>query len=218
MASGTAYRWDIRVWRTLTLDPYLSPYKPKPKLYKAPRNRGTKNQPPSTPFLGHFPPELLRQILFELDINSLGMLRRVNTITRNIVESLPAYVLLREHASDALRIMNATKCISYFPIRWLFDELRQPRCRTCSDFGPFLYIPTVSRSCLQCNITRPEYRVAPLTDVMFHFGVTRNTLKSIPNIYPLPGRRNTQRMIDVSQARTLGLQHHGSMRKLEQAF
>ncbi|KAL4895816.1 hypothetical protein BDV59DRAFT_211368 [Aspergillus ambiguus] len=49
------------------------------------------------------------EVFSNLDMTSLGMVRRVNTATRSLVESHPAWTLLREHASDALRIMDATK-------------------------------------------------------------------------------------------------------------
>lgn len=219
MASGTAYRWDEPAREVLNLYPDLRPRKAEVKLYKAsPSRRASNNKPPSTFRLGELPPELLCQVLLSLDLNSLGMLRRVNTTTRSLVESLPEYFLLRKHASYTLRIMDATRCTSYFPIRWIYQELCHPRCRTCSDFGPFLYLPTITRSCFKCSISRPEYQVAPTSDVMFHFGISRKDLKSIPIIYPLPGDWNKQRRVDVAQARALGLRLHGSLKKMNEGF
>lgn len=154
MASGTAFRRKEPARDVLNLYPNESPQKTKPKLYEAPPSSQLtrNNSPPSTPLLGDLPPELMRQVLLSLDLTSLGMLRRVNTAARRLIESLPEYSLLRKHASYTLRVMDATKCTSYFQIRWLFRELCHPRCRTCSDFGPFLYLPTITRSCLKCSI------------------------------------------------------------------
>lgn len=219
MASGTAYLWKEPAREVLNLYPGLYPLKSEAKLYKAPPSRvSNNNNSPSTSRLGELPPELLRQVLQDLDLNSLRMLRRVNTTMRSLIESLPEYFLLKKHASYTLRIMDATRCTSYFPIRWIFQELCHSRCRTCSDFGPFLYLPTITRSCFKCNISRSEYQVAPTPDAMFRFGISRKDLKSIPIIYPLPGKWNKQRMVDVAQARALGLRLHGSLKKMNRSF
>lgn len=63
-----------------------------------------------------------------------------------------------------------------------------------------------------------QYQVAPTPDVMFHFGISRKDLKSIPIIYPLPGEWVQQRMVDVAQARALGLRKHRSLEKMKQGF
>jgi hypothetical protein len=219
MASGTAYRWKEPARDVLNL--YPCPYSRKAvvKLYRAPHNRALKAKPPTTPVVCQLPVELLRQILLELDLPSLGMLRRVNTTTRSLVESLPEYFLLRNHASDTLRVMDATDCASRFPIRWLYAELCHPWCRTCTDFGPFLYLPTISRSCFLCNTVRPEFQLAPVPDIQFRFGLSQKDAKSLPIIRSLPAdkpRRN--RVADVAQAKALGLRIYGSLKKMKRDF
>ncbi|PYH89047.1 hypothetical protein BO71DRAFT_435165 [Aspergillus ellipticus CBS 707.79] len=130
-------------------------------------------------------PPILHEILLNLDLTSIGMLRRVDTIMRRAVESLPAYSLLRALAPDTLEVIEAVKCSGYFPIRQLFAELCPPWCRTCPDFGPFLYLPTLTRSCYKCNFLRPEYQLATVGDVCWHFGLTpRDISRSAPPDHP----------------------------------
>lgn len=215
MASGTAYRRNKPAGEVLN----IYSLKTDAKLYKAPPNRAPNRNPPTTPLLGELPLEILHQVLLDLDINSLGMLRRVNTTTRSQVESLHAYFLLREYASDTLCVMNATKCASYFPIRWLFEELLHPLCRTCPDFGPFLYLPTITRSCSTCILSQPQYQVAPTWSAIFYFGLCQEDLNPLPVIHSPPHYTIRQSMVDVSQARELGLQlHDGSLEKMNEDF
>ncbi|KAK2757534.1 hypothetical protein FQN54_004503 [Arachnomyces sp. PD_36] len=230
MASGTAYRWTEPARYALNL--YSSEHpealEGETKLYKAPPVQlSDRKQPPSASRLGEIPLELLHQVLLDLDLHSLGMLRRVNSTMRCLVESLLEYSVLRNHASHTLRVMDATKCTASFPVRRLFQELSQPYCRTCSDFGPYLYLPTLTRSCFNCNMYRPEYQVAPTPDVMLHFGISGKDLKSIPILYPLRDNKHhmddvvecsKQRMVDVAQARELGLRINGSLEKMKKDF
>ncbi|OJJ32797.1 hypothetical protein ASPWEDRAFT_593396 [Aspergillus wentii DTO 134E9] len=219
MASGTAYRWSHPARDVLNL--YRDPWDSKAprKLYKAPRNRVKARKLLSTPLVSQLPVEILHQILFELDLLSLGMLRRVNTITRRLVESFPAYHLLRKHASDTLRVMDATKCTSHFPIRWLDEEFCHPWCRKCGDFGPFIYLPTISRSCFQCSLSHREYRVAAVPNLVFHFGLSETHIKSLPIIYALrAGKKRRRRFVDVTQAKDLGKRVHGGLENMRESF
>ncbi|KAL2869658.1 uncharacterized protein BJX67DRAFT_391713 [Aspergillus lucknowensis] len=195
MASGTAYRWKhpgIYVLNLYDLNEYEERRKGPLKLYEAPASAADATV---IPVLHQLPNELVQEILV-----------------------IPPWFLLRKHATDTLRIMDATKCTSYFPIRWLFKEFCHPRCRTCTDFGLYLYLPTISRCCFNCTISRSEYRVAPTPDAMWHFGLSRKQLKSIPIIYPLPSNRKGKRMVDVWQAERLGIGIHGSLQKMKRLF
>ncbi|QRD91125.1 hypothetical protein F9C07_5178 [Aspergillus flavus] len=213
MASGRALRCQ-RPYRE-TLDFQLST---DVTLYKAPPNKDSRINLRYTPLLDQLPLEILHLIFLDLDLPSLGMLRRVSRIGRRLVESLPAYSLLRALASDTLRVMDMIKCSSYFPIGWLFAEFCYPWCRTCTDFGPLLYFPTLTRSCYKCNFLQPDYQVEPVRDVCFRFGLTPNDLRrsSLPIIHPI--NRHRPRLMDVTQAEALGTKLHGGGREMEQAY
>ncbi|PKY07638.1 hypothetical protein P168DRAFT_99293 [Aspergillus campestris IBT 28561] len=222
MSSGTAYRWDHPGMDFLHLYPTTHKSRPVVNLYKAPPIKRMSGKLLVPSLASQLPLELIHQIFLELDVPSLGQVRRVNLATRHLVESFPVYQLLRQHAPDALRVMHATKCASFFPIHWLFTEFCQPWCRSCGEFGPYLYLPTVTRLCFQCCLFSPDYRVAPVRQVMFHFGISRHQIKSLPVIHNIseeefPGE-GTQRhkFVDVAQAQKLGLRKHGSLETMKQ--
>ncbi|GIK06236.1 hypothetical protein Aspvir_001881 [Aspergillus viridinutans] len=216
MASGTAYRCKNLHLDVLHFFPDPIKFKSTGKLYQAPPSKASKTRRRSKALITRLPLEILHLILLNLDLTSLGMLRRVDTTSRRLVESLPAYRLLRKHAPYTLCLMDATRCSSHFPIQWIFTEFCHPWCRTCGEFGPYLYLPTVSRSCYKCNYLRPEYQVAPVTDVCLHFGLTQKDVKSLPITYNiLPPKR---RLVDITQAKALGRQLHGSYKAMRQEY
>lgn len=111
------------------------------KLYKAPPNKLMKPSARPTSLVYQLPVEILHSILLNLDLRSIGMLHRVDTLGRQLVESLPAYALLKTHASHTICIIDATKCSSYFPINWLFAEFCHPWCEHVQILGPsFTYL------------------------------------------------------------------------------
>ncbi|KAF9882897.1 hypothetical protein FE257_004911 [Aspergillus nanangensis] len=212
MASGTAYR------REQPQNPWC-PRNHNVELYKAPPNKAATTRTRSRiPMIDRYalPPEILHEILLNLDFPSLGMLRRVDTTRRYWVESLPAYSLLKKHASCALHNMHTKKCLSYFPISWLLAEFRHPWCRTCGDFGPLLYMATLTRSCYMCNERRPEYELAAVDAVCCHFALTLKDLKSTP-IISSDQYKHRERLTDYSGAKALGRKLHGSHQKMKQA-
>ena len=222
MSSGTAYRWDHPGMDFLNLYPTTHKSRPVIDLYKGPPIKRMPGKALVPSFASQLPFELIHQIFFELDVPSLGQVRRVNRATRHLVESFPAYQLLREHASDTLRVMDATQCASFFSIRWLFSEFCQPWCHVCGKFGPYLYLPTLSSLCFQCCLFSPDHQIAPIPHVMFHFGISRNQIRSLPVIHNIsreriPGEETRQhQFVDVVQARELGLRKHGSPQRMKQ--
>ncbi|KAK1147892.1 hypothetical protein N8T08_000407 [Aspergillus melleus] len=113
--------------------------------------------------------------------------------------------------------MAATKCAQYFPISLLFAEFCQPWCRTCGDFGPFLYFPTATRSCYKCNFVEPEYEIAEISALRFHLALSWKQIRTIPIIHSLD-LRPSRRFANITQAKALALQVHGSKDALDRAY
>ncbi|PLB50893.1 hypothetical protein P170DRAFT_425190 [Aspergillus steynii IBT 23096] len=205
MASGTAFRCKIpneRVLSSQDLNPNHA------KKSKAPRKMATEvNLMPALLF-DLLPIEVLHMILMNLDILSIKNFRRANKTGRLVVESLSAYSLLRTHASTTLRIIDTVKYSQHCPIGQLFAEFCHPWCRTCGDFGPFLYLLRLRRSCYKCNFFGEEYAVARTTDLRLYYGLPRQQLLPLPMIHSLkPGKYC---IADVVQAKASGMRLHGS--------
>ncbi|KAJ0414908.1 hypothetical protein BJY00DRAFT_327340 [Aspergillus carlsbadensis] len=173
--------------------------------------------------IGQF--HLLHETLLNLDYTTLNNLRLVNRTARRVVESIPAYSLLRTHALDTLRVMDAAKCSGYFAIGDLFEELCHPWCRTCPDleFGPLLYLPTLTRSCVKCNIVRREYQPGLVKNICYKYAISDRdinnkahplpVIRTIPNVPPFRPRS----VADVGQALALAMRIHGSPKAVKRA-
>ncbi|KAL3463537.1 hypothetical protein BJX64DRAFT_287283 [Aspergillus heterothallicus] len=224
MASGTAYRCrnparEVSTPETFRSSPIIS----SGNLYKAPPNKISKRRPwKPNPLVDRLPVEILHSILLDLDLTSLGNFRRVNKTARCAVESVRAYYLFRTHASDTLRVMHATKCLSYFSLGDLFTEFCYPWCRSCLaseqkyEFAPYLYLPTLTRSCFKCNTLGDEYQLAEVGDICFHFGLKKRDINKarLPLVHAIDraARSHRQRPIaDVTLAKALAAKIHGSI-------
>ncbi|RAK81775.1 uncharacterized protein BO72DRAFT_524188 [Aspergillus fijiensis CBS 313.89] len=156
------------------------------------------------------PLEIIRMILLDLDMLSLSHLRSVNKTTKQIIDSLPEYHLLHTHAADILRLLDLTQCTHHFSLGQLYQEPRHPRCRTCGDFGPFLYIPTCSCSCFACRRTHRQYCMAPIEAVFQRYGLSLdNDWHRLPVIRTLDftGWAYQEKMlVSMAQAKALALQ------------
>ncbi|KAL3445538.1 hypothetical protein BJX65DRAFT_309750 [Aspergillus insuetus] len=114
MTSGVAHRCPNLGHHALSLSQFhLHVHEPTPTadLYKAPPSKRSRGRPKPIGVLKRLPLEL-HETLLNLDYISLNKLRLVSRTTRGIVESLPAYSLLRTHALDTLRVMDAANCSS----------------------------------------------------------------------------------------------------------
>ncbi|RAK79437.1 uncharacterized protein BO72DRAFT_44464 [Aspergillus fijiensis CBS 313.89] len=148
-------------------------------------------------------------IFFHLDMITLGNLRPVNTPMHRQVDSLYEYRMLRTHAAETLMNLDIARCTHNFPLHQLYRAFCHPRCQTCPDFGPFLYIPTLSRVCLQCVLRHSRYRVATLHDVSVCYGLPEDRwdLPVVSCVDLLEGQYSSDRLIDVTQAGLLFRQH-----------
>ncbi|KAE8159657.1 hypothetical protein BDV40DRAFT_290722 [Aspergillus tamarii] len=176
MASGTAYRCKKPPLDVLQFRLRDNGYNAKPM-----------------PLVYQLPVEILHLILLNLDIRSIGTLRQVDTLGRQLT-----------HASHTLCIIDSVKRSSYFHIQWLFAEFFHPWCRACPDFGPFLYITTLTRSCYKYSYLRPEYEFA------------RKDIKSLPVIYNIEPPRYC--LADITQAKALGMQTYGSGKEVKRVY
>ena len=123
---------------------------------------------------------------------------------------------METHASHTLCIIDSVKRSSYFHIQWLFAEFFHPWCRACPDFGPFLYITTLTRSCYKYSYLRPEYEFARVADICFHFGLKQKDIKSLPVIYNIEPPRYC--LADITQAKALGMQTYGSGKEVKRLY
>ncbi|EKD20705.1 hypothetical protein MBM_01387 [Drepanopeziza brunnea f. sp. 'multigermtubi' MB_m1] len=148
----------------------------------------TKRSTASRGRLARLPLEILNKILFELDVESLGSIRLLNTWFKDVVDSLPAYRALAIYATHALRALTVTNMLSQHSVGHLYDTLTKSRCTTCSmSLGPFLFIPTGRRYCYCCIKTHPHMQMLTYTSAKKLFRLSKKALKQIAIIATVPG-------------------------------
>lgn len=123
--------------------------------------------------------------------------------------------------------MDITKTISYLSTRCLFAEFCYPWCRTCGDFGAYLFLVTCRRCCLNClESGRWEYELAPTKYIMRHYALTGESRKQL-NVLHTPSYfyridhrhpdRRDRRLASEQAAFELGVRTHGGKREMGDA-
>ncbi|RAH76984.1 hypothetical protein BO86DRAFT_235282 [Aspergillus japonicus CBS 114.51] len=224
MAFGSAYRLDQPGEQFLNI--YSAPRACITSALRLYRARCQTQQPPppppryqpppsSQPLWNLLPPEIVRLILLSLDMITLDTIRLVNTtIQQQVDSSLFEYSLLRTHAVPTLKVLDLTQCTHHFSIQQLYHEFSHPQCRTCSDFGPYLYLPTLSRACFQCIMNHYRDQVTSFEHVLQIYRLRLADCHHLPVVYPFMNLRDNRPvppvlLVDVAQAEALHLQHGG---------
>ncbi|KAI1503979.1 hypothetical protein F5X99DRAFT_373131 [Biscogniauxia marginata] len=167
--------------------------------------------------------ELLLLTLNLLDFQSLSRISRVSLKGKVVVEALPAYRDMMEHAPKILTALGKTQLLSYHSASLLRQTLRSDKCVSCFDFGAFLFLPTCERICFECLYQNQAFRMTTPTIAKKCFRLTDSQLKKIPIMYGIPGtynmrfqvsRRRVYRLVNVKQAKQLGIKVHGSVESL----
>lgn len=173
--------------------------------------------------LDMLPAELLLMTLNLLDFQSVSRMSRVSLRGKAVVEGLPAYKDMMEHAPSALTALGRTRLLSYHSISLLRHTLRSDKCASCFDFGGFLFLPTCERVCFECLRQNRAFRLTTLTTAKRCFYLTDKELQRIPIMHSIPGmydvgfpisRRRVHRLVSVKQAKKLGIEVHGSVENL----
>ncbi|RFU35244.1 hypothetical protein B7463_g1160, partial [Scytalidium lignicola] len=175
--------------------------------------------------LALLPLEILHNIVRELDFESLGAMRCLNTRSKDIVGKLPAYRDIATFAHNALRALSATGLLSKYSAKCLYSVLCQDRCFGCIGFGSFLFLPTGRRYCFSCIETNPEMVVVSTSTAAALFGLADKALRQIVvvttvsgdyGIYQKTHRRRIQ-IVSRQEATKLGILIHGSEEEMERA-
>lgn len=165
------------------------------------------------------PTELLLLTFDYLDFQSLSRLSRACLRGKALVESLPAYREIMEHAPGALIALGKTRLLRHHPAPLLRRTLRSGKCVSCLSFGGFLFLPTCERVCSECLGENYGLRVIPLYVAKKCFRLTERQLGGMPVLHSIPGpyyvtcertHRRVHRLVCVREAKRLAIDMHGS--------
>ncbi|KAI5464193.1 hypothetical protein BGZ63DRAFT_401163 [Mariannaea sp. PMI_226] len=137
------------------------------------------------------PPELLNQILYQLDLPSLFAFRRVNRCALLAVDGLHSLGVLREHCPDVLGAFLSVRT-RLFDLTHLYETVKTSQCSKCTEFGNYLCLITCRRICYSCFNRRLEFLPASVTHVTNISTVVpqqERRLKTQPSTIGPPGTR-----------------------------
>jgi hypothetical protein len=191
-----------------------------------PAKRSAIQRDPSSSSLGlldRIPLELLHLILVMLDFRSLLRVSRVSLLGQVVVQSLPAYRDLMEHAPHTLAALGQTGLIGLHTATVLHATLLSEICISCEEYGAFLFLPTCERCCYECLHRNQSLWVIPTAlagkcfDLMPHQLKEIPTMRSVPGVYSVGHRISRQRRLrltSVKAAKELGTKVHVSMENI----
>ncbi|KAK4150728.1 hypothetical protein C8A00DRAFT_45943 [Chaetomidium leptoderma] len=198
-------------------EPMLSADKPP----RRPEPAALAGRTSSLGSLDCFPSEIQSVVLGMLDIQAVGRVARVSFQGNLLVRSHPQYRDLKEFVPGALEVLAVFGMASLHSIRELHAAMRSDRCDTCPTFGPFLFLPTGKRCCMECLRLSRVYRMVFVEYAKKVFGLSDLHLQQLPTISVPPRnkywQRNTRfegrRLVSGNAARdlaaTLGLPIEG---------
>ncbi len=96
------------------------------------------------------PIEIIHSIFNILDLQTLTHCRAISWRARCLVDSIPPYKTIVQHAPNALRALLSTNMAVCFTAQDIFKALCMQDCFICGQFGPFLDLFSAQRCCVTC--------------------------------------------------------------------
>lgn len=194
----------------------VSPAKPSARLPDRPQS--------SLGQLEKLPTEMLVLVLHQLDFQTLSRALRVCSRIKTMVELVRPYQQVMQHAPKLLTALAKTNLIGRYPASRILQALETSRCASCSEFGAFLYLPTMDKVCFECLYQNRSFWVIPRAQTKKYFGLTKRqvgrlpAMRSIHGTYVVGGPERTHKrnyqLVSVGHAKQLGLDVHGSPEEL----
>ncbi|PYH92795.1 hypothetical protein BO71DRAFT_382860 [Aspergillus ellipticus CBS 707.79] len=178
--------------------------------------------------LGRFqilPLEIVYEICFLLDIQSLLNLRHVNRRAHQIVRTTLGYKATITHALEALCVILRTKIASWFTLSDLFKVLCTKDCYFCGSFSGFIFLPSFTRCCFSCirEDSLPPLLISSVVKSRFKSSQVClyslvPTIRSLPGIYSMDEvvRKKRTQIIPAEFISTLSLREANERARVAQ--
>ena len=144
----------------------------------------------ATASLGLFdklPLETMQDILSNIDLSTLTLLRSISKPMNHVVNSLPDYKKVVTHSPDALRALLSTHTAQYFTVIDLYNALRAQRCFLCCRFGAFLYLLNCRRCCWHCLTSVDDLLPISQASAKLLYRFEEQTTARVPMLLNIPG-------------------------------
>ena len=185
--------------------------------------------------LDSLPLELLRPILYDLDVETLEHFRLVNRRALQVVEFIPEYHAIRIHCPQAIRCILGIGTGRWYTLSVLYEKLCTPTCAKCGQFGNYLYLITCRRVCRHCFTSSKVYCPMRTEHAKDNFGLNNKAVASLPYMRARRGEYGPGRwmnvyaptlicqpsqkpplLVDFAMARRAGIALHGSESAMEE--
>lgn len=191
LTAAYAYRWNEPSRPMLNIYHYRKRYGMDNPQFGVENFEHKKSNQPGEPrgTLGKLSVEVLYKVFLKLDIFGLEMVRELNAYFKSVLDGLYEFRVLKQHASETFRIMHAVEVNPTWNLSQIFAEFTRSRCRTCDSFGPYIFLPTLSRCCYACLLDHEDYELAPAHDLVNEYIIPKEYrqklvfLTSLPNDY-----------------------------------
>jgi hypothetical protein len=144
--------------------------------------------------LQSLPLEIVYEICYLLDIQSLFNFRHVNRRAQQIVRGTRGYKSTITHALETLCVITRTGIASWFTLPDLFEVLCTKDCHLCGSFGGYIFLPMFIRCCFSCIREGSLPSVSPIVKKRVKMSLGP-TVKSLPGTYSMdeiPRKRRMQ--------------------------
>jgi hypothetical protein len=142
------------------------------------------------------PLEIVYEMCFLLDIQSLLSFRHTNRRGQQIVRVTRVYNAAITHALEALCVTLKTNIASWFTQSDFFRALCTRDCHFCSSFGGFSFLPSFTRCCFSC------IRKDSLPSILSFYFLKKRVksspgclYSSVPTVRPLPRTYSTGEIV-----------------------
>lgn len=130
--------------------------------------------------------ELLQASLLQLDLRSLINFQMLNRRGCSTVDNIPQFNSITKHAQVAVRAALTIRTAPWITCKQLHNTLSTAECRTCEDFGGYIYMLTCERVYFLCISNDKRYLPYDLT--LRRFKTLRDALSDLPHMMSIPGR------------------------------
>lgn len=174
--------------------------------------------------LDRLPAELLTHIFCQLDLSSLSDFRSVNSQAMDVVEFLPQYQLIKQHAYTTLCGILQIRTGKWITCEDLAKTICTSQCQQCGDFGGYIYLLTCKQVCFLCFTTHEFYWPLPPLRATRKYGLNKEVLENVPHMTVVPGiySPNVRKarkcvLVDPRSAFEAGIALHGSISAMEES-
>ncbi|OJJ85156.1 uncharacterized protein ASPGLDRAFT_147954 [Aspergillus glaucus CBS 516.65] len=175
--------------------------------------------------LDQLPLEALNMVLLQFDVHSLmTSFGYFNRRARQLVPLIPEYSKITLRSPVTIRAIRSIGTGASLSLQTLWDKLHTAKCKTCGDFGEYLYLITCRRVCFDYFTNRTDYLPFVQANVLRIFELHQkhlaaiSSMKSVPGCYSTSERRRRSRftLFDYNAGMQTGLAIHGSLGAMNQ--